>query len=581
MKNYRLFPLFTITTLLSLLFAGTTFAASGDWQAAYKKFVYDKSFERIGVEYDDPKGYPYPDEFALYDIDGNGIPELFYGEWQSKDVYTFQGNTVKFIGQVFSNQNTVIIPEENRIVTQNFSFTAEGEFVLAKKYISNGKLLPDIDSMFDLYSIDTYSASKVYGNSDIIAYAYYGQMGATFSEKNHIYIVDGKKADRKTYENKEKEYLYDGNYRNLEYHLVMERGYDIPGDLEVYVTERSLYKPAQYSLQPIYLNDSKIDLNSYLIDGNNYCKLRDIAYALKQTDSKFDVSWSDSLGGIIIRTNIAYTGAADANISRKTESASVYNGKIFVNSKEIFIKGYNINGNNYFKLRDLAQSLNFSVEWNSEDSYVQILTAGGVAHSATAADKKAANEAYLKFLATPSEKTYAVTDPSTGKAILTSPIKPECFFLADLNNDGIPELIVGEYGWGLSNGEKWCEHYSVFTYKNNSVTFLDSGLTTFKDPTMYLVDKTTIASWNGGTSGYVKYHHTIYDGEKAVVNQYERIENGYKIEALKPGQDYYDGFDYKCNGETTQRVIFDNADPNGEKIKFIENTPQNRTNALR
>jgi len=140
------------------------------------------------------------------------------------------------------------------------------------------------------------------------------------------------------------------------------------------VAEKTFGKQAQYSDQPIYLNSSKIDLNTYLIDGSNYCKLRDVAYALKQTDAKFDVSWSESSGGIILQTNTTYSGTTETNTNSKTENALEYNGKIFVDSKEVSISGYNINGNNYFKLRDLAQLLSFSVDWNSEGSYVAIST---------------------------------------------------------------------------------------------------------------------------------------------------------------------------------------------------------------
>ncbi len=53
------------------------------------------------------------------------------------------------------------------------------------------------------------------------------------------------------------------------------------------------------------------------------------------------------------------------------------NQSLYINEKSVTMQGYNINGNNYFKLRDLAKCLNntssqFDVAWNAEENAVEI-----------------------------------------------------------------------------------------------------------------------------------------------------------------------------------------------------------------
>ena len=47
---------------------------------------------------------------------------------------------------------------------------------------------------------------------------------------------------------------------------------------------------------------------------------------------------------------------------------------ILLNGAPIEIEAYNINGHNYFKLRDIGKAVGFNVYWNAEDGTVQIET---------------------------------------------------------------------------------------------------------------------------------------------------------------------------------------------------------------
>lgn len=56
------------------------------------------------------------------------------------------------------------------------------------------------------------------------------------------------------------------------------------------------------------------------------------------------------------------------------EGASTTQSDIYVNGSRVDVKGYNINDNNYFRLRDLGRLLNFGVEWDETANTIRINT---------------------------------------------------------------------------------------------------------------------------------------------------------------------------------------------------------------
>mgnify|MGYP000980776525 CR=1 FL=1 len=51
--------------------------------------------------------------------------------------------------------------------------------------------------------------------------------------------------------------------------------------------------------------------------------------------------------------------------------------RIYVNGQEVHLTAYNINGNNYFKLRDLGKAMDFGVIWNNDSRTVEIDSSTG------------------------------------------------------------------------------------------------------------------------------------------------------------------------------------------------------------
>lgn len=60
-----------------------------------------------------------------------------------------------------------------------------------------------------------------------------------------------------------------------------------------------------------------------------------------------------------------------------TASATPTSSTVLVNGKNVSFDAYNINGNNYFKLRDIGQTFDFGVGWDGATSTITIDTARG------------------------------------------------------------------------------------------------------------------------------------------------------------------------------------------------------------
>ena len=120
--------------------------------------------------------------------------------------------------------------------------------------------------------------------------------------------------------------------------------------------------------------NNKVEVQGYNIDGNNYFKLRDIAAILKDTQVSFDVNFNEDTNDILIKrfskyeplpTDLKKSDVKDLEIQPAFQKARVDNEKVKYS-------GYLINGNNYFKLRDLGKNLGFIVDYNEAERKVLI-----------------------------------------------------------------------------------------------------------------------------------------------------------------------------------------------------------------
>lgn len=129
----------------------------------------------------------------------------------------------------------------------------------------------------------------------------------------------------------------------------------------------------------VIVNGERVAFDAYLISGNNYFKLRDLAFVLSGTEKQFEVSWDGATNAIHMTTGVPYT-AVGGEMTGKGSGAKTpqpTNSRIFLNGSETVFTAYTIEGNNYFKLRDIGKALDFSVEWDGPNNAILIDTKNG------------------------------------------------------------------------------------------------------------------------------------------------------------------------------------------------------------
>ena len=124
------------------------------------------------------------------------------------------------------------------------------------------------------------------------------------------------------------------------------------------------------SPQNLRVNGAKIACEKYNIDGSNYFKLRDIAMVLSGTGSEFSVGWDGEKKVISVVTGEAYEpNGSELDLSGGDKSATAVPSTqtLLINGVERGdLSAYNIGGNNFFKLRELGESLGFDVDYDAD-----------------------------------------------------------------------------------------------------------------------------------------------------------------------------------------------------------------------
>lgn len=127
----------------------------------------------------------------------------------------------------------------------------------------------------------------------------------------------------------------------------------------------------------VYVDGKEVNMRSYLINGNNYVPIREFADKIKQGKKPLNVDWNSEKQAINIITGEKYSGygmesgvaSTDKKQGKKTDAPLLIDGYI-----ADYVLGYNIESNNHFKLRDLGEVFDISVEWDNDTSSVHIET---------------------------------------------------------------------------------------------------------------------------------------------------------------------------------------------------------------
>lgn len=139
-------------------------------------------------------------------------------------------------------------------------------------------------------------------------------------------------------------------------------------------------QPAMVTAVPtsstVYVNGTAVAFDAYNINNNNYFKLRDLAFVLSGSTAQFDVVWNGTANSIQLTHGRPYTPVGGEMSPRSTSNkiGVPTSSALYLDGGQINFTAYNIDNNNYFKLRDIGQALNFSVEWNGAQNSIEINT---------------------------------------------------------------------------------------------------------------------------------------------------------------------------------------------------------------
>lgn len=144
-------------------------------------------------------------------------------------------------------------------------------------------------------------------------------------------------------------------------------------------TAATLPQSTSVKIQPsthvVTVDGERVDPQGYNINGYNFYKLRDIAYILNGTDSQFNATWDGANNRIVLTDGAAYQevgGEMTSSASTAIKNVSESDSTIVLDGKTLSLTGYRINGNNYYKIRDVGSALGFSVDFDPETEIVLI-----------------------------------------------------------------------------------------------------------------------------------------------------------------------------------------------------------------
>ncbi|MCL2110023.1 hypothetical protein FWH30_00320 [Microgenomates group bacterium] len=127
----------------------------------------------------------------------------------------------------------------------------------------------------------------------------------------------------------------------------------------------------------VYVNGEATQFEAYLINGNNYFKLRDLAFVLNGTNKQFSVGYDNATRAITLTSGEAY--ASDGGEMRLGDGAAkqaTLNAEINISldGAPVGITAYLIGGNNFMRLRDVMRLLDIGVGYDNATRNITIDT---------------------------------------------------------------------------------------------------------------------------------------------------------------------------------------------------------------
>jgi hypothetical protein len=129
--------------------------------------------------------------------------------------------------------------------------------------------------------------------------------------------------------------------------------------------------------QTVLIDGAAKKFEAYMINGNSFFRLRDIAYALNGTTKQFEVSFDGLNNQIDLLSNTAYTPIGGEMVifgSGTSVTADPTSYNVYLDGTKLTLTAYIIGAYNYIKLRDLAAAVNFGVTYQPSAGAIAIDT---------------------------------------------------------------------------------------------------------------------------------------------------------------------------------------------------------------
>ena len=244
--------------------------------------------------------------------------------------------------------------------------------------------------------------------------------------------------------------------------------------------------PAKPSTHKIYVDGERANVAAYEINDNNYFKLRDVAAILSGTDAQFEVTWDEASQTITLTDGHAYTtvGGEMGSIPAANQTAEDSTAIVYRDGTQVHYTGYNINDNNYYKLRDIAADFDFGVTWDNDTQSVLITTTEGYTPEGEEPetpvepeepvveepddDKPVAGDVEGPAVGTYSDEYEAYLE-STGEEIVTVTVDYEIYdggTAEYYTHGGFPAVVwpCGPYDYMNGNDSPFDESYGAYTF---------------------------------------------------------------------------------------------------------------------
>lgn len=276
---------------------------------------------------------PSYNEVVLTDLDRNGIPEAFVlrdgMDGGISAGFTMNGSTISSI----EIPNNII----GTCLTDITVYEKEG------RYIFVGREIPRYSSVISYYKLifdgQTLSAEKI--------------LKSYVSPYPTIPYVD----------------MYGDDF--------LTNGYPDRNKIKTFVDgyEGINTLTATNSNAKLVVDGNEVEVSGYTVNDSNYYKIRDIAIILRTTNARFDVAWDEELSAIAISRGVKYT-IVGGELSGDGTALNVEQNSapVYVDGEEKEVLSYNINGNTYFKIRDIADMVGFTVDWDGDAQAVIVRT---------------------------------------------------------------------------------------------------------------------------------------------------------------------------------------------------------------